>query len=130
MRRTTPPSRPYGRYAVGLRPSLDTDACFDAPNQDQEAQKQTKVDTALALTGPAPSGMTCRFPGCDRPAEHSDIDHTVPYPLGPTHPCNPEAALQNPPPAQNVLYRTGRVAGSSATRRRGKCVKLPLKNSP
>lgn len=32
--------------------------------------------------------LTCRFPGCDRPAEHSDIDHTVPYPLGPTHASN------------------------------------------
>ncbi|WAC92835.1 HNH endonuclease signature motif containing protein [Mycobacterium sp. Aquia_213] len=32
--------------------------------------------------------MSCRFPGCDRPAECCDVDHTVPYPLGPTHPSN------------------------------------------
>jgi hypothetical protein len=32
--------------------------------------------------------MTCRFPNCDRPAEFCDVDHTVPYPLGPTHPSN------------------------------------------
>ena len=59
MRRTAPPSRPHGRYAVGLRPSLDPDAYFDATNQDQEAPKQAKANAALVLTGPAPSGMTC-----------------------------------------------------------------------
>ncbi|PND56026.1 hypothetical protein CRM90_19310 [Mycobacterium sp. ENV421] len=32
--------------------------------------------------------LTCRFPGCDRPASMTDIDHTVPYPFGPTHPSN------------------------------------------
>jgi hypothetical protein len=26
--------------------------------------------------------------GCDKPAWSSDIDHTVPYPLGPTHASN------------------------------------------
>jgi Domain of unknown function (DUF222) len=28
--------------------------------------------------------QTCRFPGCTRPATIGDIDHTVPYPYGPT----------------------------------------------
>ncbi len=32
--------------------------------------------------------LTCRFPGCDQPAEVCDIDHTVPFPAGPTHPSN------------------------------------------
>ncbi len=32
--------------------------------------------------------LTCRFPGCDAPAEVCDIDHTIPYPIGPTHPSN------------------------------------------
>ena len=59
MRPTASPSRPYVRYAVGLRPSLDPDAYFDAPNQDQEAPKQPKAHAAVVLTGPAPSGMTC-----------------------------------------------------------------------
>jgi hypothetical protein len=32
--------------------------------------------------------LTCRWPGCDQPAAVSDIDHTVPYPVGPTHASN------------------------------------------
>ena len=32
--------------------------------------------------------LTCRFPECDQPAEACDIDHTVPFPVGPTHPSN------------------------------------------
>jgi Domain of unknown function (DUF222) len=32
--------------------------------------------------------LTCRFPGCDRLAEFADIDHTIPYPQGPTHASN------------------------------------------
>ena len=32
--------------------------------------------------------LTCRFPYCDVPADRCDIDHTVPYPLGPTHASN------------------------------------------
>ncbi|OBF17305.1 hypothetical protein A5725_23245 [Mycobacterium kubicae] len=32
--------------------------------------------------------LTCRFPNCDRPAEFCDVDHTIPYPLGPTHASN------------------------------------------
>ena len=32
--------------------------------------------------------LTCRWPGCDAPVERCDIDHTVPWPFGPTHPSN------------------------------------------
>ncbi|WP_414684848.1 HNH endonuclease signature motif containing protein [Mycobacterium sp.] len=32
--------------------------------------------------------LTCSWPGCDAPATACDIDHTVPYPHGPTHPSN------------------------------------------
>ena len=28
--------------------------------------------------------MTCRFPGCDEPADLCDVDHTIPYPAGST----------------------------------------------
>ncbi len=32
--------------------------------------------------------LTCRFPGCDVPADRCDIDHTIPYPNGPTQASN------------------------------------------
>jgi hypothetical protein len=32
--------------------------------------------------------LTCRWPGCDAPVERCDIDHTVPYPAGATHPSD------------------------------------------
>ncbi|OBF09941.1 HNH endonuclease signature motif containing protein [Mycobacterium sp. ACS4331] len=32
--------------------------------------------------------LTCRWPGCDKPAEAADIDHTTPWPAGATHPSN------------------------------------------
>ncbi|HTI74038.1 MAG TPA: DUF222 domain-containing protein, partial [Mycobacterium sp.] len=32
--------------------------------------------------------LTCSFPGCDQAAIGCDIDHSVPYPHGPTHPSN------------------------------------------
>ena len=62
-----------------------------------------KIKTLLVPQGGAESGyrpsaalaefirfrdLTCRFPGCDQPADACDIDHTVPFPLGPTHASN------------------------------------------
>jgi hypothetical protein len=32
--------------------------------------------------------LTCCWPGCDRPVDKADIDHTVAWPVGPTHPSN------------------------------------------
>ena len=32
--------------------------------------------------------QTCRFPGCTKPATITDIDHTIPYPWGPTTASN------------------------------------------
>jgi hypothetical protein len=52
MRRTAPPPRPYGRYAVGLRPSLDPDAYFDAPSQDKEARGINQTTQRLGLDRP------------------------------------------------------------------------------
>ncbi|OPX05123.1 HNH endonuclease signature motif containing protein [Mycobacterium sp. AT1] len=32
--------------------------------------------------------MTCRFPGCKVPATNCDVDHTIPWPYGPTAASN------------------------------------------
>jgi Domain of unknown function (DUF222) len=32
--------------------------------------------------------LTCRFPGCDEPADHCNLDHTIPYPVGSTCAAN------------------------------------------
>ena len=32
--------------------------------------------------------LTCRHPGCDRPALYADLDHSNPWPAGPTHHTN------------------------------------------
>ncbi len=41
--------------------------------------------------------LTCRWPGCDKPAQKCDIDHTVAWPSGPTHPSNLKPYCRNPP---------------------------------
>ena len=32
--------------------------------------------------------LTCRWPGCDKPVQRCDVDHTTPWPHGVTHPSN------------------------------------------
>jgi hypothetical protein len=56
-----------------------------APKADAEPRYRpsTALDEFVRIRD-----LTCRYPGCDRPAAHADIDHTVPYPAGPTHPGN------------------------------------------
>ena len=39
--------------------------------------------------------LTCRAPGCDQPAVYADIDHTVPWPAGATHPSNNKCYCRN-----------------------------------
>ncbi|BBX23797.1 hypothetical protein MTER_32080 [Mycolicibacter terrae] len=51
------------------------------------AQPHYRPSTALAAFVRA-RDLTCRFPGCDRPATYCDIDHAIAYPFGPTHPAN------------------------------------------
>ena len=58
-----------------------------APHQ-LRAEAQYRPSTALADFIRA-RDLCCRFPGCDKPAEVCDIDHTVPWDRGGlTHPSN------------------------------------------
>jgi hypothetical protein len=70
----------------------------------REVAKSAKLQPLRVPTGAAPDpgyrptaktaefirwrDLTCRWPGCDRPAEKCDFDHTAPWPYGPTHPSN------------------------------------------
>ena len=77
--------------------------------------------------------LTCRFPGCDKSAQVCDIDHTVLYPVGPTHAsnlkclcrfhhstktvCSPDQAVQTQesrkrtwPPRQDLGWWPGAIA--------------------
>jgi hypothetical protein len=55
--------------------------------KDLVAEPQYRPSAALARFIRC-RDLSCRWPGCDQPAVGCDIDHTVPYPLGPTHPSN------------------------------------------
>ena len=57
------------------------------PKSDAAAEPQYRPSAALSRFV-RNRDLTCRWMGCDRPAWTADIDHTVPYPLGPTHPSN------------------------------------------
>lgn len=54
---------------------------------DAPAEPRYRPSAALAAFIRA-RDMTCRFPGCDRPATYCDIDHAIAHPIGHTHPAN------------------------------------------
>ncbi|KHO20510.1 hypothetical protein QQ44_26380 [Mycolicibacterium setense] len=60
----------------------------DEPNQPADAGEPGYRPSAALSEFIRWRDLTCRFPGCDAPAQRCDIDHTVPYPTGPTHPSN------------------------------------------
>jgi hypothetical protein len=54
----------------------------DAPPEPQYRPSRALADFVRCRD------LTCRWPGCDKPAYGCDIDHTVPWPVGPTHASN------------------------------------------
>jgi hypothetical protein len=55
--------------------------------KDGVAEPQYRPSAALARFIRC-RDMGCRWPNCSAPVEVCDVDHTVPYPVGPTHPAN------------------------------------------
>ena len=68
------------QMGVAVRPVLTAADVTATPSYRPTAGQQRFVRTR---------DMTCRFPGCDHPAEFCDVDHTNPYDAnGLTHPSN------------------------------------------
>jgi len=55
--------------------------------------------------------MTCRFPGCKVPATHTDVDHTIPWPYGPTAASNLKCLCRR----HHLLKRSGAAKAVGAT---------------
>ncbi len=55
------------------------------PGDDPEPRYKPSADLAEFVRR---RDLFCRAPGCDVPADRCDIDHTIPYPIGPTHASN------------------------------------------
>ena len=59
---------------------------LSAPHGDPEPRYRpsTALDEFVRIRD-----LTCRFPGCDRPAEYCDLDHTMPWPARADPPGQP-----------------------------------------
>lgn len=77
----------FGALPAHVVQQLATTATLRPMKSDFGAEKGYRPSRALADFVRS-RDLSCRFPGCDQPAQHCDIDHTVPYPVGPTHASN------------------------------------------
>jgi hypothetical protein len=77
----------YGAVpAATVREMTKTASLRPVPNaKDLGAEPNYRPSAALTRFLQS-RDLTCSFPGCDQPAIGCDIDHSVPYPYGPTHP--------------------------------------------
>ena len=54
---------------------------------DDDAEPQYRPSSALSEFVRM-RDLTCRFPNCNQPAQRCDLDHAIPWPIGPTHASN------------------------------------------
>ncbi|AMO59669.1 protein of uncharacterised function DUF222 [Mycolicibacterium phlei] len=73
--------------AESVRQLAEHAVCKPLTTPDTKPEKNYRPSTALR-TYVQWRDLTCRWPGCDKPAQGCDIDHTTPWPAGPTHPSN------------------------------------------
>jgi hypothetical protein len=74
-----------GQSPGALAPAL---ADLDSSSMSDAALIDAIVDAERLASFAAARDVTCRFPGCRRPAVGCDLDHTRRYPDGPTCPCD------------------------------------------
>jgi len=79
----------YGTVPAAMVAELATSASVRPVPSADELRAEENYRPSAALTRFIQCrDLTCSFPGCDQPAVGCDIDHSVPYPHGPTHPSN------------------------------------------
>lgn len=79
-RGVVPPSIVAAKLAVAKRRPLRHPG--DAPPEKR------RIPSAALAWFVRCRDLTCRFPNCDKPSTHCDIDHTIPYPRGSTQASN------------------------------------------
>jgi hypothetical protein len=84
----------YGSVDADLARTLASDATWRRLLTDPDDGSLVSLGAGTYRPGAvlarhvAARDRTCRFPGCDRPAAVCDVDHTIPFPHGPTSPHN------------------------------------------
>ena len=80
--------RHAARPAAGRQNRGHREDRADPPPRRRRTTAAATSRTAVLATFIRCRDMTCRFPGCDEPAHHCDLDHTIAYPTGPTQASN------------------------------------------
>jgi Domain of unknown function (DUF222) len=116
--RESPPARPKPAYlfGAGIMPTALLGAVVERarirqvrhPGADSAPESRYTPSRRLAEFVRC-RDLTCRFPGCDKAAQVGDIDHTVAYPVGPTHPSNLKCLVPFSSFVEDVLERVGRL---------------------
>lgn len=79
----------HGALPTSLLPWLISRGAKVRPVKPPGADAEPRYQPSAALAEfVRMRDMYCRAPGCDVPADMCDLDHTIPWPLGPTHPSN------------------------------------------